>query len=123
MNTAAPIPAPPPFPAVRAHRAGLRSLLILVRAETKLVARDTAGMVIPFGLPLLILLTSASSASEEVIMAGRTALDLFVLPLVAVMVLTMIGVLNMPRFLADHRRAGSLRRTAVTPVSRRVAPT
>ena len=117
MNTATPIPAPPPFPAVRAHRPGLRSLLIMVRAETKMVARDTAGMVIPIGLPLLILLTSASSASQEVIMAGRTALDLFVLPLVAVMVLTMIGVLNMPSFLAYYRRAGILRRLAVTPVS------
>lgn len=117
MSTAASTPASRPFPAVQAHRPGLRSLHVMVRAEAKMVARDTAGMIIPFGLPLLILLTSASSASQEVITAGRTALDLFVLPLVVVMVLTMIGVLNMPSFLAYYRRAGILRRLAVTPVS------
>src|SRR5699024_1507143 len=117
MNTAAPIPAPPPFPAVRAHPPGLPSLLILARPDTKIVACDAAALGIPNGMPPLDLPTSASSASQEVIMAGRTALDLFVLPLVAVMVLTMIGVLNMPSFLAYYRRAGILRRLAVTPVS------
>lgn len=117
MSTAALTPASTPFPPIQAHRPGLRTLLFIVRAEAKMVARDTAGMIIPFGLPLLILLTSASAASQEVIVDGRTALDLFVLPLLVVMVLTMIGVLNMPSFLAYYRRAGILRRLAVTPVS------
>lgn len=117
MSTANTTHPPTPFPPVRAHRPGLRSLLVMVRSETKMVARDTAGMIIPFGLPLLILLTSASAAGEEIITAGRTALDLFVMPLVVVMVLTMIGVLNMPSFLAYYRRAGILRRLAVTPAS------
>lgn len=105
------------LPPVRARRPGLRSLLIMVRSETKMVARDIAGMIVPFGLPLLILLTSAPAASQEVILAERTALDLFVMPLVVVLVLTMIGVLNMPSFLAYYRRAGILRRLAVTPAS------
>src|SRR5699024_6934967 len=117
MNTAAPIPAPPPFRAGRAHRPGLRSLLIMVRAATKVVARDPAGMVIPIGLPLRILLTSASSACQEVCLAGRTALVLFVLPPVAVMVPTMIRVLNLPSFLASPRPAGIPPPLAVTPVS------
>ena len=117
MSAANTTPTSTPFPPVRAHRPGLRSLLVMVRSEAKMVARDTAGMIIPFGLPLLILLTSASGAGAEVITAGRTALDLFVMPLVVVMVLTMIGVLNMPSFLAYYRRAGILRRLAVTPAS------
>ncbi|NMA77944.1 MAG: ABC transporter permease [Actinomycetales bacterium] len=107
--------ARPPHP--RPHRPGLRSLMIMVRAEATMVARDPAGLITPLGLPVLILLTSASSASQEVITAGRTALDLYVMPLVTVMVLTFIGVLNMPSFLAYYRRSGILRRFAVTPVS------
>jgi len=116
MSTTAPDPTPG-FPAVRARRPGLRSLLIMVRSETKMVARDIAGLIVPFGLPLLILLTSAPAASQELILADRTALDLFVMPLVVVMALAMIGVLNMPSFLAYYRRAGILRRLAVTPAS------
>lgn len=117
MSTTAPNEASASSPPRRAHRPGLRSLLIMVRSEAKMVVRDPSGLIMPLGLPLLILLTSASSASQQVIVSGRTALDLFVMPLVAVMVLTFIGVLNMPSFLAYYRRAGILRRLAVTPAS------
>ncbi|MBK0417721.1 ABC transporter permease [Leucobacter sp. CSA1] len=85
--------------------------------EAKMTVRDTAGLVIPLGLPIIILLTSASTASTEIVANGRSALDLFVLPLVSVMVVTMIGVLNMPSFLAYYRRSGILRRLATTPLS------
>src|SRR5699024_6585775 len=101
----------------RPHRPRLRTLLTMVRAETTMVARDPAGLITPMGLPLLILLTSAPSASQAVLIEDRTALDLFVMPLVMVMVLTFIGVLNMPSFLAYYRRSGILRRLAVTPAS------
>ncbi|WP_193104772.1 ABC transporter permease [Brachybacterium sp. FME24] len=101
----------------RIHRPGLRSLAILVLCETKMVIRDSAGLIVPLGLPLLILLTSAGSTADQMITADRTALDLFVLPLVITMVLTMVGVLNMPSFLAYYRRTGILRRLAVTPAS------
>ncbi|GAA1490307.1 ABC transporter permease [Brachybacterium sacelli] len=101
----------------RSRRPGLRSLAVLVLSEAKMVVRDTAGLIVPLGLPLLILLTSAGSSGEQVITAGRTALDLFVLPLVITMVLTMVGVLNMPSFLAYYRRSGILRRLALTPAS------
>ena len=103
--------------AATAQRPGFRSWLRLCACEAKMTARDTAGLVIPLGLPLIILLTSASSASTEVIVNGRSALDLFVLPIVFVMVATMIGVLNMPSFLAYYRRSGILRRLATTPLS------
>ncbi|TCB96847.1 ABC transporter permease [Micromonospora zingiberis] len=102
---------------VAAHRPGVRSLLTLVGCEAKMVMRDTAGLVVPLGLPLLILLTSASSATDQVVVNGRTALDVFVLPIVLTMVVAMIGIVNMPSFLAYYRRSGILRRLAVTPAS------
>lgn len=102
---------------IEARRPGVRSMLILVSAEAKMVARDTAGLVVPLGLPLLILLTSASAAGRTEIVNGRSALDLFVLPLVLVMVMATIGIINMPSFLAYYRRSGILRRLAVTPAS------
>jgi ABC-2 type transport system permease protein len=102
---------------IRAHRPGLRSMLILIVCEAKMVARDTAGLVVPLGLPLLILVTSAMAAGNQEIVNGLTALDLFVLPLVLVMVMATIGIINMPSFLAYYRRTGILRRLAVTPAS------
>lgn len=102
---------------IAASRPGLRSMLILVFCEAKMVSRDTAGLIVPIGLPLLILLTSAHSAGAEEILNGMTALDLFVLPLVIVVVISTIGIINMPSFLAYYRRSGILRRLAVTPAS------
>ncbi|WP_433673687.1 ABC transporter permease [Microbacterium gorillae] len=101
----------------RIRRPGIRSLGILVVSEAKMVLRDTAGMIVPLGLPLLVLLTSAGSAGDLVIVDGLTALDLYVLPLVIVIMIATIGVINMPSFLAYYRRAGILRRLAVTPAS------
>ncbi|QMU97125.1 ABC transporter permease [Microbacterium esteraromaticum] len=102
---------------VRARRPGIRSLLLLIVSEGKMVVRDTAGLIVPIGLPLLILLTSAGSAGEHVIANGMTALDLYVLPLVLVIMVATIGIINMPSFLAYYRRSGILRRLAVTPAS------
>lgn len=102
---------------VRIRRPGPRSMLILIACEAKMVIRDTAGLVVPIGLPLLILITSAMGASDEVIVDGLTALDLFVLPLVVVVVIASIGIINMPSFLAYYRRSGILRRLGVTPAS------
>ncbi|MGC5031264.1 ABC transporter permease [Micromonospora sp. DT229] len=104
-------------PTIVPVRPGVRALLILVGCEARMVVRDTAGLVVPLGLPLLILLTSAGSAGGQVVADGRTALEVFVLPLVITMVVAMIGIINMPSFLAYYRRSGILRRLAVTPVS------
>ncbi len=104
-------------PVIEAHRPGARSMVILIICEAKMVARDTAGLVVPLGLPLLILLTSATAAGDAEIADGMTALDLVVLPLVFVMIISLIGVINMPSFLAYYRRTGILRRLAVTPAS------
>lgn len=99
------------------HRPGVAAWLRLCVCEAKMTARDTAGLVVPFGLPILILLTSASGAGTEIVANGRSVLDLYVLPLVFVMVATLIGVTNMPSFLATYRRTGVLRRLATTPLS------
>ncbi|MFI2485509.1 ABC transporter permease [Promicromonospora kroppenstedtii] len=102
---------------VTAHRPGPRAWLTLVVCETKMVARDTAGLVVPLGLPLLILVTSAQAAGDQEVVAGFSALEAYVLPLVLTMVIATIGVINMPSFLAYYRRSGILRRLAVTPAS------
>lgn len=103
--------------AIDTHRPGFGAWLTLIRSEAKMVVRDTAGLVVPIGLPLLILVMNAAAASDEVVENGRTALDLYVMPLVLVLVLATIGIINMPSFLAYYRRTGILRRLSVTPAS------
>lgn len=102
---------------ITARRPGPRAWLAMIRSEAKMISRDTSGLIMPLGLPLLILVTSASQASQEVIVNGLTALDLYVLPLALTIIIAFIGVLNMPSFLAYYRRSGILRRLAVTPAS------
>ncbi|MBO1751191.1 ABC transporter permease [Actinotalea sp. BY-33] len=106
-------------PTTEAHlRApGLRAWMTLTGAEVRMVVRDTAGLLIPVGLPLLILVMNALGETDHVLpgTGGRTVLDIYVLPLVLTMVIAVIGVVNMPSFLAYYRRTGVLRRLAVTP--------
>lgn len=91
--------------------------LTLTKCEARMVVRDTAGLVVPIALPMLVLVMNASAAAGQAVGGGRSALDVHVLPLVFAIVLASIGVINMPSFLAYYRRAGILRRLAVTPVS------
>ncbi|MER7169558.1 ABC transporter permease [Micromonospora sp. NPDC000207] len=100
---------------VTARRPGARAWLTLVRCEAKMVARDTSGLVVPVALPLLIMVMNASSARDQEVADGLTALDVYVLPLVFTIVIASIGIINMPSFLAYYRRTGVLRRIAVTP--------
>lgn len=102
---------------VTAHRPGAAAWVVLIRCETAMVVRDTAGLVVPLGLPLLVLLMSAPAAGDHEVTPGRSALDAFVLPLVLTIVVATIGIINMPSFLAYYRRTGILRRLSVTPAS------
>ncbi|HLS15963.1 MAG TPA: ABC transporter permease [Beutenbergiaceae bacterium] len=107
-------------PSIEARTPGPRAWLALTGAELKMVARDTAGLLIPIGLPLLILVTSAMGDLNETVIpgtGGRTPLDLFVIPVVVTLVLTMVAVVNMPSFLSSYRKSGVLRRLSVTPAS------
>lgn len=104
--------------AIRARRPGARALAVMVLSEAKMTVRDVAGLVVPFLLPVLILVMSASAATSEVDEAtGLTGLEHFVLPLVIAIVLSLIGVVNMPSFIAYYRKSGILRRLSVTPAS------
>lgn len=101
-----------------ARKPGLPALWMMVISEFKMVMRDISGMVVPLVLPMLILVMSASTAVAEVDEAsGLTGLEAFVLPVVIAIVLCLIGVVNMPSFISLYRKAGVLRRLAVTPVS------
>ncbi|MER7013876.1 ABC transporter permease [Saccharopolyspora sp. NPDC000359] len=99
------------------HRVGPRAWTLLIRSELKMVVRDTAGLIVPLGMPLLILIMNAAGAGGEEVGAGLTALEAFVLPLVLTIVVAMLGLINMPSFLATYRKTGVLRRLAVTPAS------
>ena len=91
--------------------------LALIGAEARMVARDTAGLIVPLGLPLLILvmvgLTTPRVGPEA--LGGRTPLEAIGIPLAAATVVGMVGVVNVPSFLANYRRTGVLRRLGVTP--------
>lgn len=99
------------------HRPGVRAGLELLRAEILSVVRDTAGLILPLLMPTLILVMyGVQSDGVAVEGADVTYLEAFGLPLAIVMVLALIGVVNMPSFLATYRRTGVLRRLGVTPL-------
>ncbi|WP_105565073.1 ABC transporter permease [Microbacterium halophytorum] len=96
---------------------GMRAWGQLVLAETRSVVRDTAGLIIPIGMPTLLLLTQGAAPSEQILpgSGGRSVFELFVLPILLVMVVALVGVVNMPSFLAAYRKGGLLKRLAATP--------
>lgn len=101
---------------IPAARPGLRAWVSLTVAEAKMVARDTAGLVIPLGLPLLILVMHGLSFAGETTADGVGVFERYVMPLVLTIVIATIGVVNVPSFLVYYRRTQVLRRLAVTPV-------
>lgn len=102
---------------ITVQRPGAGAWLNLIIAEAKMVVRDTAGLVIPLGMPLLIMVMQAPSMSGETIETGHSVLEAHVLPVVFAMVIATIAVINMPSFLATYRKTQILRRLAVTPAS------
>lgn len=99
------------------HRLPPRAWVLLTWTEGKLIVRDTAGLIIPLGLPMLIMvmngLGSGDAGTER--HRGLPTLDAYVVPLTIVMVVALIGVVNMPAVLASYRSMGVLRRLSVTP--------
>lgn len=102
-----------------AFRPGPRALAAMVAAEARMVARDTAGLVVPIGLPMLFLVMNGLGSSTEPLpgAGGMSAFDIYVLPLILVIGVATIGVVNMPSFLSYYRKSGVLRRLGVTPAS------
>lgn len=88
----------------------------MLLAETRSIVRDTAGMLIPIGVPLLLLVMNGlTQDGDEVLPNGSTVMNSIMLPLTITMVVALVGVVNMPSFLATYRKYGILRRLAVTP--------
>lgn len=102
---------------VPVHRPGPRSWAILVVAEAKMVARDTSGLVVPLGLPLLILVMNGLAFGDAAAVEGVPVFERYVLPVALTIVIAMIGVVNMPSFLSYYRRTKILKRLAVTPAN------
>lgn len=102
-----------------AWRPGAAAWLRLIQAEAKMVIRDYAGLIVPLGLPLLILVMQGISIEErgQEIAEGVTVFSYYALPVVISMVVATIAVINMPSFLATYRKTKLLRRLAVTPAS------
>nr|BFE36906.1 hypothetical protein GCM10010200_091570 [Actinomadura rugatobispora] len=99
------------------YRLPPRAWALLTWTEGKLVVRDTAGLIVPLGLPVLIMVMNGAGSDGEGSehFRGLPALDAYVVPMTLVMVVALIGIVNMPAALAAYRRTGVLRRLSVTP--------
>lgn len=104
---------------IQARRPGPHAWLQMIQAEAKMITRDAAAMIVPLGLPLLLLVMNGISLEnlDEEVQPGVTVLDLYALPVVIALVVTMVAVMNFPQFLATYRKTKILRRLAVTPAS------
>lgn len=94
---------------------GPRAWRAMIVAEAKMVVRDTAGLVIPMGLPLLMLVVQVPMLSDVETDSGLPAIEIYALPVIFAMVIALVAVINMPTFLATYRRTKVLRRLAATP--------
>ncbi|TDE98845.1 ABC transporter permease [Occultella glacieicola] len=85
-------------------------------AESRMIVRDTSGLLIPIGLPLLLMVMNGIGDGGDVVLpGGATVMNAILMPLTITMVVTLVGVVNMPSFLASYRKYGILKRLAVTP--------
>lgn len=98
-------------------RPGLHSWVRLTVTEGKLVFRDTAGIIIPIGLPLLIMVMNGMGDDGGGVpeFGGMSVMAAYIVPLTLVMVSAVVGIVNMPSFLATYRKTGVLRKLSVTP--------
>lgn len=99
------------------QRAGARAWTALLAAEARMVLRDVSGLLVPFVLPVLLLLALGSSISGERGKEGWSALEVYIVPTVLAMVMALIALVNMPSFLASYRHGGLLKRLSTTPLS------
>ncbi len=100
--------------AVARHRGAFRRLLVV---EARLAWREPVGLVWGVGLPVvLVLIFGNVSAFREVLpgSGGLTVLDAY-LPVLAMVVLAMLGLVGLPVPLATYRELGVLRRMSTTP--------
>ncbi|WP_152188141.1 ABC transporter permease [Georgenia satyanarayanai] len=88
----------------------------MLLAEARMIVRDTSGLIVPIGFPVLLLVMNGlGQDGEQVLPGGGTVMNAIIMPLTISMVVTLVGVVNMPSFLSSYRRYGVLRRLAATP--------
>lgn len=107
------------IPRAHARRPGPRAWMRMIQAEGKMISRSTANLVVPLGLPLLLLVMQGLRTDDldQEVAPGVTAMDYYALPVVLSIVVTYVGVMNFPSFLSTYRKTKILRRLAVTPAS------
>jgi len=104
---------------IHAYRPGPVAWAKMIRAEAKMITRSTANLIVPLGLPILLLVMQGlrSDDLDREVAPGVTAMDYHALPVVLTIVVTYIGAMNFPSFLSTYRKTKVLRRLAVTPAS------
>ena len=108
----------PAIDQIKTFRPGADAWFYMVLSEAKLVFRDTAGLIVPVFLPLLIMVMNGMGTGDDGPMeefGGMSPFEAIVVPMTLVMIITVVGLVNMPSFLAAHRKGGTLRRLATTP--------
>ncbi|MFI5808656.1 ABC transporter permease [Streptomyces sp. NPDC051561] len=86
--------------------------------EFRLTLRESSRFYLPLALPLIILAMNGMADDAQKPVAefkGLSALDAYIVPLSAVMIVTIIGLMHVPSGIAQYRRMGILRRVSVTP--------
>lgn len=104
---------------IQARRPGVVAWLRMFQAEAKTISRDMTNLLLPVGLPLLLLVMfgmSIDDLSQEV-SPGVTVMDVYVLPVTITMVIAMVAVMTFSSYIATYRKSKILRRLAVTPAS------
>lgn len=96
----------------------MKATATLIRSEAKMVVREPSDLLIPLGLPLLILIMWGFQTQNAPPIAGdHSVLDIIGLPVAFTTTVALIGFINMPTLLTTYRKSGMLRRLALTPVS------
>lgn len=90
--------------------------LALTASEARLQWREPAGVIIPLGLPLLILVMNGMGA-KAFTGAGPRTFDTIATPVVLAMIVAITALTNLPAILVAYRKTGVLRRMSATPVS------
>lgn len=88
----------------------------LILTEARMTTRDTSGLILPIGMPLLIMVMNGlGDSAQQVLPSGSTVMNQILMPLTVTMVVALVGVVNMPSFVASYRKYGVLKQLAVTP--------
>jgi ABC-2 type transport system permease protein len=96
-----------------------KAFSLLVANELKLALRYPVGIVVAFGIPLLLLVVFGSipgTTRPVAAFGGISFFNLYV-PTLLVFVLLALGVGSLPQALASYRQQGVLRRMSTTPLS------